>query len=410
VFWKPRPATLGVALFVWAGLSSCKDRDARPDAAPSAAAAGEVAIAVELAVAKRGRIARSASTTGIVQAARQASLRAETGGRVVELVVEDGQRVSQGDLLVRIDDTRQHIGVAAARAQLSAVKEDLAFAEKELARKEGLAKSGSIAAAVLDAATYQKAKAEAGVASAEANLRSARRQLVDTRVVAPFDGVVSALMVDAGDTTAPGAPLISVYDLSEVKVRVGLAGDELAGLEVGSQSNIRVEDLGGLERGGEVTSIAPAASPMTGLFEVEVRAANADGQVRGGMVASVRLEGGEKPPAVLVPRECVTRRGGHMVVFEMAEGRARMHRVRVGASDREFIEVLEGVDEGVTLARSALHALAEGVAMQPSTGAVADAAAPRSAEGAMHAGPSGIVEQTDAPTDASSGGAAGQSQ
>jgi multidrug efflux system membrane fusion protein len=356
-------------------LAGCKGGEEGPAPKPSPADAGEVAISVDVAVARRGQIARAASTTGVVQAAKQASLRAETGGRVAKVEVEDGQLVNEGALLLRIDDTRQTIAVAGAKAQLAAMKEDLAFAEKELERKRRLAEKGSIASAALDAAEYQKAKAEAGVASADANLRSARRSLADTRVVAPFEGIASSVMVDLGDTTAPGAPLLELFDLSQIELRVGLAGDELAGLEVGSKATIRVEDLGGLEREGSIASIAPSASPVTGLFEVAVQADNADGQVRAGMVASVRLVGGQKAPALLVPRECVTRRGGHMVVFSVEEGRARMHRVRVGASDRDSIELLEGVDEGMTLARSALHALAEGVAIEANERPVATAAA-----------------------------------
>ena len=99
-------------------------------------------------------------------------------------------------------------------------------------------------------------------------------------------------------------------------------------------------------------------------------------------MASVRLTGGQKAETVLVPRECVTRRGGHMVVFEVAEGRARMHRVRVGSSDRDSIEILEGIEAGVPLARSGLHALAEGVALEANASAPAVAAAsPEAATG-----------------------------
>lgn len=381
-----RPSAWVLCAAVSASLAACKGDGVGPAPRPSAAAAGEVAIAVDVAVARRGRIAHAASTTGVVSAVRQASLRAETGGRVSEVRVEDGATVSAGDLLIRIDDTRQSIAVAGARAQLTAVSEDLSYAEKELARKRRLAEKGSIASAALDAAEYQRAKAQAGVATAEANLRSARRALADTKVSAPFDGIASNVMVDVGDTTAPGAPLAEVFDLARIKVRIGLAGDELVGLSVGAAAGIRIEDLGGLELEGSVASISPAASPVTGLFEVEVQADNAEGVVRSGMVASVQLAGVEKQPAIIVPRDAVTRRGGHMVVFEIAEGRARMHRVRVGASDRESIEVLEGVSEGMQLASSALHALAEGVALEANAKAVAAATPAAKSEGATGSG------------------------
>ena len=257
-----------MSLTVLLVLASCKGGDEGPAAKPSAADAGEVAIAVDVAVATRGRLARAATTTGVVQAAKQASLRAETGGRVVEVKVEDGMRVAKGDLLVRIDDTRQSIAVAGAKAQLAAVREDLAYAKKELERKQRLSEKGSIASAALDAAEYQKAKAEAGVATADANLRSARRSLADTRVYAPFDGIASSVMIDVGDTTAPGAPLADIFDLAQVEVRVGLAGlDPRAGVghvlevlcaDVGADRDdhsTHVERVGGL-RGGDGLGLA----------------------------------------------------------------------------------------------------------------------------------------------------------
>ncbi len=344
--------------------SACRGDEGPPPSSAQVPNAGQIRISVASAQASMGQIEFAAASVGVVDAWQDADLRAEVGGRVRAVEVDNGDRVEVGELLVRIDVSRQAAAAAAARAQVEGLEEDLDFARSEAERKQRLLERGSVAPVTLDAAQHGVTKAESGLAAARAQLSSARRQVADGRIEAPIAGIVTQRMVDPGDTAVPGAPLLQIVDLSRLRVRVGVSGPELSGLTLGSQAEVRIEDLGGLALEAEVVSIAPAANPRTGLFDVELHAENPGAQVRAGMVASVRLQSAQREPRVLVPREAVTRRGGQTVVFQIVEEVVHIRPVRLGASGRDRIEILEGLEEGAEVATSALHALAEGVEVE----------------------------------------------
>lgn len=362
-------------------VMACKGEARVPPAAGSAPEGQRLRIAVSSATAELGQLELAPRSIGIVDAWQSASLRAEAGGRVLELSVDNGDRVQADDTLLRLDSSRQSISVSGARANVQGLREDLAFAEREAERLRKLVARGSAATAALDSAEHNVVQVQSALASARANLRSAQRQLKDGRVVAPFAGIVTDRRVDLGDTLTPGAPLMDIVDLSRVRVRVGVAGSELSSLRVGAQAEVRIEDLGGVTLPAKVSSIAPAAHPVSGLFDVELHAPNPEQRVRAGMVASVAFERGSRPDRVLVPRSALTRRGGRTVVFVIDQGIARERPVVAGASDPEHIEIVEGLAAGAIVATSALHALAEGVAVEDLGDASTEAISARPSEG-----------------------------
>ena len=376
----------GLTGSAWILGIGCTGGDGGPAPVEVGPEVAQLAIEVETAKASSGSVELQGAATGVVEAWQRANMRAETGGRVRSVGADNGEYVESGRTLVRIDGSRQSIAVSGAQAQVEGLEQDLEFARSDLERKRKLAERGSAANVTVDAAEHTVARAESALAAAQANLRGARRQVADTRIDAPFAGVVVNRMIDPGDTTAPGAPLLELVDLSRVRVRVGVAGSELASIEVGMTAKVRIEDLGGLELAAVVGSISPVSNPMTGLFDIELQADNVGEpglwRVRAGMVASARFEGRSRTPRVLVPRAAVTRRAGRVVVFEIVEGSARERVVRIGASGATSTEILEGLEVGAVVATSALHSLAEGVAVipEPAEGApelAADLSQPR---------------------------------
>jgi multidrug efflux system membrane fusion protein len=198
-------------------------------------------------------------------------------------------------------------------------------------------------------------------------------------MIAPIDGVVTRRLVDVGDTIGPGAPLLDLVDLSKIRVRVGLVGSEIGRLDQDVEALVTIEDLGGESTLARFAALAPAADPLTGLFDVEYHLDNIDGRIRGGMVATIALplhKGGER---VLIPRAALTRRAGKLAVFVLvpapiddrdgvSEGLERriveLREVRVGAYGDREVEILAGVEPGEVLATSAQHALADAVLVE----------------------------------------------
>lgn len=359
---------------------------AEPGEAPAPSAAlpnpGAGAIRVDAAQARRGVLAREVTAMGMTSAWRDANLRAEVGGRVLEVTVDNGDVVEAGALLLRIDGSRQRLAVSGASARVDGLEHDVALAQTEYERKQGLVAKGSLAAAQLDGAKHALDRAEAALAGANAELGSARRASKDAKMIAPIDGVVTRRMVDMGDTIGAGSPLLDLVDLSKIRVRVGLAGSEIGRLDQDAEARVTIEDLGGESTLARFAALAPAADPVTGLFEVEYHLDNPEGRIRGGMVATISLplrKGGER---VLIPRAALTRRAGKLAVFVLlpltpvpdrvadgvGDGLERrvveLREVRVGAYAEHDVEIIAGVEPGDVLAVSAQHALADAVLVE----------------------------------------------
>lgn len=371
---------LGIGVFAAAvacSVAGCDVREEAPAPSEPVPNPGDGAIRIDAAAARLGQLSREVTATGMTSPWRDANLRAETGGRVLEVSVDNGDEVVAGALLVRIDGSRQALAISGASARVEALEKDVALAQTELERKQGLVSKGSLPTAQLDAAQHSLDRATAALDGARADLGSARRSSRDARLSAPIDGVVTRRIVDVGDTVAPGAPLLDLVDLSKVRVRVGLAGSEIARLDKDAEAKIFIEDLGGEAVSGTFAALAPAADPITGLFDVEYHVENPERRILGGMVATVELPLARGPERTLVPRSALTRRDGKLAVFvlEQVEGQgdangglerrvATLREVRVGAYGDDAVEILAGVTAGELVATSTQHALADAVPVE----------------------------------------------
>lgn len=365
-------------LAVAAAVVGCTGKGEAPAPDQPVRDPGEAAIRVDTSQARVGRLEREVTATGITSPWQETNLRAEAGGRVLSVSVDNGDVVEVGDALLKIDGSRQRLAVSGASAQVDALERDVELARSDAERKRALAQKGSLPAAQLEAADNRLERAEAALAGAKANLGSARRSTRDTRITAPIAGIVARRVVDQGDVIGPGTPLLDVVDLSKVRVQVGLAGSEIGRLDQEAEAQARIEDLGGEAVAARFAALAPSADPMTGLFTVEYHVDNADARIRGGMVATVELPLRKAREQVLVPRSSLTRRGGQLAVFvfeggnesrpggeaELARGVARLVPVRVGAYGDAVVEILGGLEGGERVVTSALHALADGVIVE----------------------------------------------
>jgi membrane fusion protein (multidrug efflux system) len=365
---------IGVLAVVAAFGAGCKEQEHAPAPSEVVPDPGAGAIRVGAGRARLGVLERELTATGMTSPWRDANLRAEAGGRVLEVTVDNGDAVEAGQQLLRIDGSRQRLAVSGASARVEALEHDVELARTEYERKQALVAKGSLPAAQLDGARHALERSEAALDGARADLGSARRSSKDARMSAPIDGVVTRRLVDVGDTIGPGAPLLDLVDLSRIRVHVGLAGSEIGRLDREAEARVTIEDLGAEPVVGRFAALAPAADPMTGLFDVEVHVDNPEGRIRGGMVATVELPLREGSERVLVPRAALTRRSGRLAVFViepvegggegLERGTAALREVRVGAYGDREVEILAGVEPGELLATSGQHALADAVLVE----------------------------------------------
>ena len=334
------------------------------DAAPAQKLPLRTAVRVRVAAVREGHVGRSTSVSAVVNAFHKATTAAEVEGRVLERRIELGDRVKAQQVLILLDATRLELREDEARANVRAREIDLTDARRGLERGDQLVGKDAISESRHDDLRFGVERAETALSLARVALRTTRRSLADATVRAPFTGSVEAVHVDVGDYVSPGTPVAMLVDLSRARLRAGVTAAEAATLRTGETARAVFEDLGGLSLDGVIRSVGRVAHPQSGTYAVELLVENTDGQLREGMVAQVLLPQPAEGLERVVPRSALIRRDSQIAVFvvdrSQGEARAVARRVRVGRSNADLVEILEGVSLGDEVVIDGLFALSDG--------------------------------------------------
>ncbi len=310
------------------------------------------------------RLAGSDRVTGTIRAFRRADVTAETQGRVISRGVEPGTRIEKGGLIIELESSRLQLELRRTEASLRAVQTVLSHAEREFARAEQLRAQNALSTQKYDDLRNAVERAGDELALAKVARDTARRNLQDTRISAPFDGMVDSLAVNTGDFVAPGTPVATVVDLSRVRIFAGVTAQEAARLSPGMPARVSVADLGGKIFDVALKSVSRVAASSDGTYQIELWMDDPEGRMRDGLVAKIDLPDPDETPKLLAPRSALLRRDGHPEVFVVArdgdEFVARARRLRTGRSQGEFVEILEGLSEGDQVVYAGHFALEDG--------------------------------------------------
>jgi RND family efflux transporter MFP subunit len=359
----PRPALRRVAGVLLAAAAAL----ALPACATEAERAvdGEPPPAVRVGAENVVRVGRDTIVVGPIvsgelRAEREATVRAELGGAITEVNVEEGQPVRRGALLGRIemrtlDETRQ-----SATSAVRSAENQLAVAEREMERTETLVKAGALAARDIDVARSNVTAAEAQLADAKSRLASAERQLGDTVLRAPIDGIVSRRAANAGDVVSVGAELFTIIDPSSMRLEASVPSDDLSRLAVGATVEFTVR---GYEQRfqGRIQRIAPQADPVTRQVPIYVSIPNVGGRLVAGLFAEGRVVSASAD-GLVVPLNAVNTSDAQAWVLRVSGGKAERVDVQLGLRDprTERVQILGGLDDGDTLLRGAAQGITPG--------------------------------------------------
>ncbi len=267
-------------------------------------------------------------------------------GRVDRVYHHEGDHVGSGTVLARVESRDVAARLAQAEAGVEAARAMERNARLMKERMERLHAHQAASQKNLDDAVAGYDAAAASLRAAEEGVAAARVYVGYSEIVAPFDGVVVERRVEAGDMAAPGMPLFVVEDGSKMKVEAQVPESELKGLRVGDPVEVAIEADGAGSREGELAEILPAADPRSRTFTVRVLVGNADGFLRSGMFARLRLRA-EPGKAIALPDSALVRRGPLTGVFVVdGESTARLRWVTVGESRSGHSEILTGLDAG----------------------------------------------------------------
>ena len=321
------------ALAATATLGACGKQEAAAEAAAERPA--PVTVGVEnVAILAEDTIKTGPAVSGTLTPEREAQVRAEAGGSVLRVGAEAGQRVPAGALLAQIEEKAGGDAVFSARTALAAAQSSFDLAQRESERATTLLAAGAIAERDAEAARRSLDGARAQLEAARAQLASAQQQLAGTRATAPFSGVVSARLVNAGDVVAPGSALFTVVDPGSMRYEASVPAEQLAGVRVGAPVRFSINGYPGRTFEGRVTRVNPVADPTTRQVRLLVSVANESGALVGGLFAEGRVAS-ERRTGLVAPASAVDERGVGPAVFRLKGGVVERVPVEVTLRDAQ---------------------------------------------------------------------------
>ena len=334
---------------------------------------------VETVQARQGNITRAVTDTGYVQAATNYDIHATQSARVMEVPVETGQSVEQGqtlailenlDLAVQISDVHSQISQAAvaasgARAALERLQLELKDSQDNLARSQVLYQGGAISQVDYDKAklqveTNQKIINEQNAIlesamSQEAGLNQSLQQLYTKEgqlvVKSPVDGIILTLPVKQEQVVGPGTLLVNVAVSEQMEVKADILSDDLADVKIGQRVTITAPVLGQqVLLVGEVQKIYPQAEEKTSALGVIQRRVPViislpdPANLKPGYEVRVSIETMSRQDVLVLPRESVrTREDGQKEVMVVVNKRIQHQLVKTGISDQDNVEITGGL-------------------------------------------------------------------
>jgi HlyD family secretion protein len=293
---------------------------------------------------QRGPLVAEVFGTGTLEAKVVVSFSAKMIDKVIEVLVDQGDKVSEGQVLARLEATDYEHSVQVAEAGVGQAQAELAKARLDIVRKRQLLQTASIPQAEFD--TYEAAYrvGEAKLKNAEAQLGFARARLADTVIYSPVAGLVMTRNLEVGDTVVPGTPIFRIADTRLLWI-TAMVDERVAGnLRVGQPARVTFRANPGQSFPGRLARLAEEADRVTEEREADVTVEQLPPDWFIGAKADVYIETGRKADALQVPRSAIVPRGDQPGVLVISSGHARWRAVQLGLSGRDAVELLGGVD------------------------------------------------------------------
>ena len=298
------------------------------------------------------------SVSGTLTPREQATVRAEVGGSVLSVTVEQGHPVRKGQVLARIEARTASEAVTSAESSVRSQEQALDLARRELARAEKLVGAGAVAERAVEAARNEVVRLESEVASARSRLTTARKTLGDATVIAPIAGVVAARTVNTGDVVSPGTALYTIVVPSSIQLEASVPSASLEAVKIGADVSFEVRGYPNQTFTGKVERISPTADPTTRQVPVWVSVDNRSGRLVAGLFADGRVTR-EARRGLVVPTSVIADIDAQPSVLRIRDGKVEKVSVTLGLVDRqnERAEIAAGLSEGDLL----LTGVAQGV-------------------------------------------------
>jgi membrane fusion protein (multidrug efflux system) len=301
--------------------------------------------------------------TGSVQAERRADLRAEVSAMVLRVFKENGDAVRQGDLLVSLDDSVLRDNLSSAEEASRAAGQSFESADRQFQRQKSLQSQGMVSMQALEEAEVRRNTAQSEWVAAKARVAAARQQLDRTLVRAPFDGMVSARKVSAGDTAQIGKELVQIIDPASMRFEGLVSADQMHALKAGQSVSFRINGVEGKAATGKIRRIDASANPVTRQVSVLV---DFTGETRPpivGLYAEGQVQT-QTTQAIMLPESALVREGDKVSAWVLDGQNVRKQTLQLGDRDARLGRwvIASGLQNGDRVVRSPGSNLKDGQA------------------------------------------------
>lgn len=352
-----------VAAVLLAGLSAACGSGAEP-ARPSSGQGGSRALNVRVAPAASRDMVYRVRALGSLEAEELVQVTAEVEGAVTQVLFHEGDRVTAGTVLARIDPERYRLEAARAEATHRRAVADRERAQEDLNRRETLAQDRLVAVEELNRARTEMERLAAEAAAARAALDIALQSLKRSDVRPPRGGVINTRSVDTGQFVKVGTVLATLVDIGRLRLRFKVSEAESLRSKTGQTVTFRVAALGDRDFTADVYHVGDLADPATRQVEVLGWVKN-PGVLKPGFFAEVTLAAEAHRGAVVVPEGAVQASERGFVVYVVEAGRARQRMVQIGLRAGDgTVEVVSGLQSGDVVVTEGSDRLSDGIAVE----------------------------------------------
>lgn len=287
--------------------------------------------------------------TGTVEALDDATISAEVSGRILS-IADRGARISEGDVIARIDDRL-------IQAQYNAAQTAFEFAEDSYNRMETLYEDSIISTQDLNNARSQRDQARA-------QLDQAQKQLQDAQIEAPFSGRVEERMIRTGELINPGQPVLRLVNTDRVRILSGIPERYSAEIREGNEVTLHFRSFGGGSRTSTVSYAGNVIDPDTRTYTIEVELGNNQQAIKPEMVVDMQVQRQTLEDVIIIPRTAVIRDETGTFVFVARQDGDRkvadLVEVQTGTAGGPLVQVLEGLEEGDEVVVNGMRSLSMG--------------------------------------------------
>ena len=330
-------------------LGACTVKKGDGAADKDGADKGTDAVPVEVATLGRRAIAASYAGTAPLEARADAQVVAKTSGVALQVMVEEGQRVRAGQVLVRLDADRPRLQEAQSAAQVSKL-------EANYARSLKLSEQSLISAYDIDQLKYD-------LQNARAANRLAQLELSYTEVRAPISGVIASRSIKTGNFVQINTPIFRIIDADRLEATLNVPERELATMHAGLPVSLQVDALPGKTFTGSIDRVSPVVDSGSGTFRVVCAFDNA-GVLQPGMFGRVRVDYASRADALALPRAALLEDEAKPAVFVVRGGKAVRATLVLGYTEGEWAEVRGGLKQGDQVVVAGKSAVRDGSVVQ----------------------------------------------